>query len=599
VGIKLQIIEDGVSGTWAIRGCVAHLGLRIPDGKRGVNLSGTDISEHHGKIIYAYGAYHYVNLTERPTQVFRPAGFSCTLDPFMSQCQIEEGDRLQMGSATIEVDGLKPPAAENRARRRVSAESATCRYVDCGVCEGDTARRVVRLTSALPSRLYQYAVPHEILRAAVDWLETLYRDQTAELAHIDLGSPASIAVVPAPGATGPWEGFTRPIYCMVRSPEPGTQEQELPSLPLACLDSGRAFRYHARQGRLVGAAVGILEETCYREGRPAAGHGLCLICGPGDRPTAHDLCVLQHVATHVSSALGNLGPLRLRREREMMRTAGVESRGLFHDMLGIARRSRAYIEQVLALLLTDVDGAETAAQGAGQCVDSLSRYIEYGRDAFDSGQAFHYQLIDTADVCSRQLRRLYGEGPAVKQTRDWHVHVDHAEADGLKAVPADLFSVDRIAYNLCANAAEALNRRGTPPTRKRLHVFLDFVRCTGLRFTRLRFADDGCGLSVDARNSIFEGRFSTRSRGHGLGTQVVAEQVRRHCGMIHVASEVGTGTVVSILIPAPEEYAVSECAPYVWLEPYRSHAETERFVTREGLAELRSRDPLIAKWYQM
>jgi len=63
-------------------------------------------------------------------------------------------------------------------------------------------------------------------------------------------------------------------------------------------------------------------------------------------------------------------------------------------------------------------------------------------------------------------------------------------------------------------------------------------------------SDTGTGISDDAYDRIFEPLFSTKRFGVGLGLTVTREIVEKHKGTIIVESETGSGTKVTLKIPA-------------------------------------------------
>jgi signal transduction histidine kinase len=70
-------------------------------------------------------------------------------------------------------------------------------------------------------------------------------------------------------------------------------------------------------------------------------------------------------------------------------------------------------------------------------------------------------------------------------------------------------------------------------------------------FVRFDIRDTGAGIKPEALEHIFEPFFTTKSvgRGTGLGLSVAYSIVKRHQGQIEVKSEIGRGTVFTVLLP--------------------------------------------------
>jgi PAS domain S-box-containing protein len=62
--------------------------------------------------------------------------------------------------------------------------------------------------------------------------------------------------------------------------------------------------------------------------------------------------------------------------------------------------------------------------------------------------------------------------------------------------------------------------------------------------------DDGTGIDAKTLDMVFEPFFTTRARGTGLGLTITRELVRLHGGSVAIQSEVGSGTVVTVILPA-------------------------------------------------
>lgn len=66
---------------------------------------------------------------------------------------------------------------------------------------------------------------------------------------------------------------------------------------------------------------------------------------------------------------------------------------------------------------------------------------------------------------------------------------------------------------------------------------------------RIEFADTGPGIASEALGQIFEPYFSTKDTGIGLGLPLTKKLIEDHGGQVIVNSEVGVGTVFTIILP--------------------------------------------------
>ncbi len=121
----------------------------------------------------------------------------------------------------------------------------------------------------------------------------------------------------------------------------------------------------------------------------------------------------------------------------------------------------------------------------------------------------------------------------------------------LPSVTGDLSQILQLLDNLISNALR-YGRKGTPVTvtlRRDLHML------------HLSVADEGEGIAPEHIPRITE-RFyrvdPSRSRslgGTGLGLSIVKHIVERHRGRLRFESELGTGTIVHVLLPIAEKSA--------------------------------------------
>ncbi|MGK2911617.1 MAG: ATP-binding protein [Sphingobium sp.] len=193
-------------------------------------------------------------------------------------------------------------------------------------------------------------------------------------------------------------------------------------------------------------------------------------------------------------------------------------------------------EETRARFLKIMDGEARRMERLVEDLMSLSRI-----------EAEKYRAPDTAV----DLRELTAEVVAV--FRDSHgargqeiaAQIDSA----LPPVQGDRAQLSQLLHNLVGNAAK-YGRPGTPITVTLAPGSSGMVRLT--------VADEGDGIAPDHLPRLTE-RFyridSGRSRamgGTGLGLAIVKHIVERHRGRLDIASIVGKGTTITILVPVAE-----------------------------------------------
>jgi len=65
----------------------------------------------------------------------------------------------------------------------------------------------------------------------------------------------------------------------------------------------------------------------------------------------------------------------------------------------------------------------------------------------------------------------------------------------------------------------------------------------------IRAEDSGVGMDEEALARVFEPYFSTKTTGTGLGLPIALRNIELSGGQIHVESERGRGTAVTIKLP--------------------------------------------------
>jgi PAS domain S-box-containing protein len=264
------------------------------------------------------------------------------------------------------------------------------------------------------------------------------------------------------------------------------------------------------------------------------------------------------------------------RQAQKMEAIGQLTSGIAHDfnnILTIVMSTADLLVRQLPLDAVgpraDLDDLQRAARQGAEMIGtlmSLSRNDESRLRPLDAGEALQ-------DMC-RTLRRLLPQ--------HIELEVKRRKEDDL-TVEADPTAIQQILLNLSTNARDAMMHGG------RLTFQVERGQGRALRGTVIRIAvtDTGMGMDAATRERLFEPFFTTKEvgRGTGLGLSMVSGIVRQHRGAISVDSELGTGTTVSIELPASSR-ACEVAAPRPLERP---EASTEQ----KGIQVLIAEDEIV------
>jgi signal transduction histidine kinase/CheY-like chemotaxis protein len=274
----------------------------------------------------------------------------------------------------------------------------------------------------------------------------------------------------------------------------------------------------------------------------------------GFRP--EDFAVLQALANQVPIAL-ELGRVLRERERlqlnlrqaQKMEAIGRLAGGIAHDFNNILATIQFAGDSLAMAMPVDQEGLEDL-----QAIrDSARRGSELTRQllAFSRDTVVPPRRIILGDVIRGLLptvRRL------IRSEVRLEVEIDSARLPTL----VDPTDVERILLNLCQNANDAIQGRGTisiqvgrAPHEPYLPLRADLR--PGTAFALLTVSDTGTGMNDEVRQRLFEPFFTTKSDGTGLGLANVYAIVQRCNGHIDVTSELDVGSAFRICLPLVDD----------------------------------------------
>ena len=184
--------------------------------------------------------------------------------------------------------------------------------------------------------------------------------------------------------------------------------------------------------------------------------------------------------------------------------------------------------------------------------------LAFGRR--DITQAEVLNLNHVIGDVEQMLRRTLGE----------HIHlITHLDRQ-LRPVYADAGQIEQILVNLAVNARDAMPDGGTlsiDTTNAELDP--DDVTADPLepgRYVRLRVSDTGSGMPPEVIERAFEPFYTTKPQGSGtgLGLATVYGIATAAGGDVHLYSEAGIGTTITIVLPAvdtPADLSVTDAEP--------------------------------------
>ena len=235
------------------------------------------------------------------------------------------------------------------------------------------------------------------------------------------------------------------------------------------------------------------------------------------------------------------------RHSQKMEAVGVLAGGTAHAFNNLLQVIKGYTEFVMDDFAPEsrhhqdlkrvLEAADRAAALTGQLA-SFSRRKVLQRKNVDPNEVMA-SLLDT-------LGSIVGED----------IHVELQAVENVGVAYADVEEIQQVLLNLCLNAREAMPSGGKLVLGTGSAI-LDKAFCDRHpesrqgRHVALSVTDTGCGIPPEAMEHIFEPFFTTKGveEGAGLGLATVYGIVQQHGGAIHVDSEPGKGTCVTIYLP--------------------------------------------------
>ncbi len=280
------------------------------------------------------------------------------------------------------------------------------------------------------------------------------------------------------------------------------------------------------EGAVAGDLAHRLRSEGVRQWRTDHGGRLLECSLSASKGLEHAILVVRDVTEAVDAEI------RLR-DAEKMEAVGTLASGVAHDF-----------NNLLAAILLHARLVGRRPEAAEDAVAAIADLAEQGTEVvrellfFARRESFPPQTIDLVELVRQQ------EGVLSHLLPDDVELVVELEDETVPVV-ADAVALKRLLLNLVINARDAVEEGGGRITLRVEHTAGRAV---------LEVADDGPGISLEARDRLFEPFFTLRrqGRGSGLGLAVVYSIVAAHDGEVDVVSEPGEGARFIVRLPLGE-----------------------------------------------
>jgi signal transduction histidine kinase/ActR/RegA family two-component response regulator len=233
------------------------------------------------------------------------------------------------------------------------------------------------------------------------------------------------------------------------------------------------------------------------------------------------------------------------RQVQKMEAVGQLTGGIAHDfnnmlavVLGGLELARRHVDGGRTVLMRHLD---SALDGANRAAALTRRLLVFSREEALKPEpiAIDALIADMSDLLDRTL----GDGITIE--------LHHAAGDWL--IRADRVQLENVLLNLCVNARDALDGRGTIRIDTAARTLADGALIHGAAgdHVSLSVSDDGCGMAPEVAERAFEPFFTTKEsgKGTGLGLSQIFAFVRQQGGDVVIDSAPGRGTTVTLYLP--------------------------------------------------
>ncbi len=227
---------------------------------------------------------------------------------------------------------------------------------------------------------------------------------------------------------------------------------------------------------------------------------------------------------------------------QKLESIGILAGGIAHDFNNILTAINGNIS--LAKLIPEVEKKE--------------KYLTHAEKAVEQAKKLSMQLL-TFSKGGDPIRETVSIKDIIEDSsgfvlRGSKVKCNLLFQDDLKPASLDKGQFSQVIQNIVLNANQAMPDGGTIDIKATNAILSDSndYALAGGDYVKIEIRDSGTGIPQANLERIFDPYFTTKSDGHGLGLAIVYSIIKKHHGLITFESNVGQGTIVTIMLPSAE-----------------------------------------------
>jgi len=247
------------------------------------------------------------------------------------------------------------------------------------------------------------------------------------------------------------------------------------------------------------------------------------------------------------------------RQSERLKTVGQLTGGIAHDFNNLLTVIIGNTELLTERLKSDAalsEIAERIGHAAQRGADLTSQLLAFSRQ-----QALEPRPVDINRLVLDMNRLLLG------RTLDNQIRIELSPSEKMCEAMVDPSQLQNALLNLCLNARDALDDRGTVTIRTdTLWMDDEQARMNDIKpgkYAVIEVADTGHGIAAQELSRVIEPFYTTKKKGKGtgLGLSMVYGFVKQSRGHLAIESEVGRGTTVRMFLPGTPAAAMQAPQP--------------------------------------